>query len=164
MKNEYDIEALDFGTRKGSIDKLSYKQVLYNVIMQYLNNYGKFSSKYAVERIIHATRFDEAGMELKTDINKAIIDMNHEKILRWKQYQDQYGVFDFNRRIIKTKLKIKMEKWYWDELYDRIYQILSNYQLITDHNKIQKLRYKNVIGDNDDRQEYTDGSVTDHYE
>jgi len=68
MTDKYDDEILDFGTRRGSRDKVTYRQVLYNVIMQYLNSYGRFNSKIAVQKIIRATNFDEPGMKLRTEI------------------------------------------------------------------------------------------------
>jgi len=133
---------LGLGTRKGTRDKLTYRQVLYNVIMQYLNSYGHFNSRRAVEKIIHATRFDEPGLELKQSIDIIKNDLQIEKKQKWDDWRKQIGSFNFNRRSTKSKLKIQLQKWYWDELFDRILQVLADKDLIVEHNKLQKIRVK----------------------
>ena len=161
MMNGQEDEVFDFGTRKGSRDKVTYRQVLYNVIMQYLNSYGQFNSKIAVQKIIRATNFDEPGMKLRTNIKKIGQELKQEKIERWEQYRNQYGRFKYNQRATQSKLKIEMHKWYWDELFDRILQVLADNQLIVDHNKLQKIRMKRYL--NDDDEQFIEESTEDPY-
>lgn len=161
--NENNDEVLDFGTRKGTKDKLTYKQVLYNVVMQYLNNYDKLSSRYAVERIVHATCFNATAMNLKKEINGVKEDTDFEKDILWVYYEMEMGAFDFNRRIIKTKIKLIIDKWYWDKLFDRILQVLVDNQVVVEIDKIQRVRMKKKFSDQDDGTEFEE-SVTDLYD
>ena len=140
---------LGFGTRKGTLDKLTYRQVLYNVIMQYLNSYGNFNSRQAVEKIIHATRFNEPGFELKNNIDIIKKELQIEKRKKWDEWKQQIGHFNFNRRSTQSKLKIQLQKWYWDELFDRILQVLADKDLIIEHNKLQKIKVKSSNLDDD---------------
>jgi len=148
--DETDEETiLGLGTRKGTRDKLTYRQVLYNVIMQYLNSYGNFNSRRAVEKIIHATRFNEPGFELKNSIDTIKEELQEEKKIKWNEWKKQIGKFNFSRRSTQSKLKIQLQKWYWDELFDRILQVLADKDLIIEHNKLQKIRVKGTNIDDD---------------
>ena len=158
-----DAYTFDFGTLKGSKDKVTYKQILYNVIMAYLKDKDTFTSKNAVEKIIQATRFNEPGIELKKEIDVIIAQLNQEREKKLEEILEEYGYFKLNLRSTKSKIKIFLYKWYWDELFARILQVLADNQLITEHNKIQKIRYKKEM-DHDNEQQVTEGTVTDYYE
>lgn len=153
-----DDEFVDFGFRKSYDDKLTYRQVLYNVIMQYLNSYGNFNSKQAVERIIKATYFNEPGLKIRDKIDEIKTKINNERkqrILRAKNIMGR----NFYGRANQAKFKIQLEKWYWNKFFEEILQSLADFGLVTDRHKIQKFRIKGSLRDDDD----FEGSIDDYY-
>ena len=153
MQSDEDEDFVGFGLRRGGQDKLTFRQVLYKVVMQYLNSFGTFKSKKAVERLIAAVYFDEPGLKLKKEIDIIYDELERERIDKVRKIKKKMGR-EFYGRANQAKIKFKIAEWYWDTLYERVYQCLADHNLIIEAEKLTKIRIKKDVDEIEEGDDY----------
>jgi len=137
MSNLIDDDEIELGIRRHSEDKLTYKLIIANAINEcrrserdqelYQNN---------VHGLINVIYFDVRGYRLRSQIEELL---NELKVEREKQYDDEKENIDrwmFYRRSYQAKLKLRLHKWYYRTLFQRILQILASENLLLETEKL----------------------------
>lgn len=128
-----DNEGINF-IRRSSEDKLTYKNVITNVIMQYLHSYGDFSSQKAVKKIKSAIFFDVTGYKLRSKIREFEQDLLLEREKKVEFEKKKLGR-QFYGRANHARFMLRLEQWYWDSYFDCLLQLLADHNLLVDTEK-----------------------------
>lgn len=155
-----DEELIDFGLRKKNVDKVTYRDILKNCIMQCLWTKGTFNYKNNVMALEDAIYIDIKGYRLRKVIEKIKQDLQHQKknliiVERKRLGRNFYG------NVEQVTFKIKMQRWYWDSLFSRLYQLIAEEGLLLETEKVIKVRMKQPLGEDEDGN--PEGTIGDLY-
>lgn len=137
-------EYMGFGLRRGGSDKLTFRQVLYNVIMLYIRSYGRISSRWAVEKLIKIVYINEPGFKLREEIEKIKADLSIEKNEKLSKHKNKLGR-EYFKRANQAKTRLWIDRWYWDTLFEQVWQCLADHNLVIESEKLTKIRIKKQV-------------------
>lgn len=151
MMGEDEEETLQqFGFRKTSIDKLTYKNIIADAINQCRRSRSHIRLfQKSVEGLEEIISFDVPGYPLDKSLKqiKKTLEIERKKQVRKKQ--DELGKKIF-QRATQAKLRIWLHQWYWDEYFKKIIQLLAENNLLLETQKYIPIREKKRVYESDE--------------
>lgn len=143
--NLTDDDSIELGIRKHSDDKLTYKLIIANAINQCRVNEGYIKAyENSVKALINLLFFDVKGYNLKSKITELMDSLDVERESKYTDEQESTERWLFYRKSYQAKFKLKLHRWYYETLFQRILQILASEGLLMDTEKLISVK---TIGD-----------------
>ena len=145
--NEFN-EEIEFGIRRTSEDKLTYKNIIVDAINWCRRTRGTMHFKHAVKGLVGIINFDVKGYSLKTKIDEIQVELDREK-KRLIQQEKQRAGRKFYANAYQAKFKIRLDEVYWNSYFECIIQLLADNNLLMETEKTIPVK---IVG------EHTNGS------
>jgi len=137
MSNLVDDDEIELGIRRHSEDKLTYKLIIANAI----NECRRSERDYVlyennVNGLINIIYFDVRGYKLKTQIEQLITELKKEREIMYNTDELETPRWKFFKTNYQHKLKLRIHRWYYRTLFQRILQILASENLLLETEKL----------------------------
>ena len=137
MTDLIDEDEINLGIRRHTDDKLTYKLIIANAInscRQSERDYILYENN--VHGLINIIYFDVRGYNLKTQIEKLLKELKAEREKRYKEEENNIPRWKFYKTSYQHKLKLRLHRWYYTTLFQRILQILASENLLLETEKL----------------------------
>ena len=136
-----ELESTQSGfIRKTSEDKLTYKNIIADAIntCRRLQGYHEFrGSVQGLEKVIYMDIQGYRLTEKIDDIKKNLTNIGQEYI---NKLQKIMGRSEYYKNAHIAKLKIFMDQWYYEQLFEGIIQLLAEHNLLLETERLIPLR------------------------
>lgn len=137
MSNLTDDDEIELGIRRHSDDKLTYKLIIANAINECRRSERDYSLyENNVNGLINIIFFDVRGYKLRTQIQKLKEELKKEREDRYEEEENNVERWMFYRKSYQAKLKLRLHRWYYTTLFQRILQILASENLLLETEKL----------------------------
>jgi hypothetical protein len=156
IKDLTDDDNIEFGIRRHTDDKLTYKLIIAKAINECRITEGD-AEKYpkAVKALVHLIYFDIRGYNLKTKIDVIVERLQIERKNMYTEEENTVERWLFYRKSYQSKLKMKIMMRYNEALFMGILQLLASEGLLMDTEKIinvAKVEEAEEIEENDEEE------------
>lgn len=137
MNDLTDDDYVELGIRRHSDDKLTYKLIIANAINECRRSerdYVDYENK--VNGLVNVIYFDVRGYKLKTQILKLLTELKQDRKQQYQKEEQNTPRWKFYKTSYQHKLKLKLHKWYYTTLFQRILQILASENLLLETEKL----------------------------
>lgn len=117
--------------KKGTTDKLTYKNIIADAINWCRLTMGTLEYKYAVIGLEKIIKFDIQGYQLSTEIDniKDELEIAREEYI--EREEERLGR-KIKKRAERAKLKIRLRQWEWEIYFEKLIQLLAAHDLLFD--------------------------------
>ena len=117
--------------KKGTADKLTYKNIIADAINWCRLSMGTTEYKYAVIGLEKIIKFDIQGYQLSTEIGKIKDNLEVDKDEYIEREEERLGR-KIKKRAEIAKLKIRLRQWEWEAYFEKLIQLLAAHDLLFD--------------------------------
>ena len=133
-EDEYNLEDR-FSTgffRKGTKDKLTYKNIIADAINWCRQTYGTTEYPNAVKGLVMIIDFDIKGYMLSTRLDEIRGELEEDKKDYIDSEEKRLGTRKIRKRSERIKLKIRIDRLFWENYFVKIIQLLAEHDLLFD--------------------------------
>jgi len=147
MDNDIDLQdEISLAFKKSTEDKLAWKLEIAAAIRDCRRSKGTFDFKNRVMGLEDIIYFNIPGYRLKDELDalKQKVKTNLNEMVEEKRKLD--GI-EFHRRAYIAKFKIEKERYFWDNYFRGIIQILGDHNLLFDTEKYVHIKEVKQLDD-----------------